>query len=108
MVCCYSIQPPINFVEWDGLIRLLFNRKNKTCLSSLREKKVLRVLEDNYKTACALAGLTIPEPMPAMHGLVTEALGELGCGEDRPSKMSQDDFIQLLAAFNQRHIHFTN
>ena len=42
-----------------------------------------------------------------MHALVTETLTELGCGEERPSKMSQDDFIQLLAGFNQRHIHFT-
>jgi 18S rRNA (adenine1779-N6/adenine1780-N6)-dimethyltransferase len=22
--------PPINFLEWDGLIRLCFSRKNKT------------------------------------------------------------------------------
>ena len=23
--------PPVNFEEWDGLVRILFSRKNKTC-----------------------------------------------------------------------------
>ena len=55
--------PPVNFVEWDGLIRLLFNRKNKTCFSSLREKKVLRMLEENYKTACAISGMVRAHPL---------------------------------------------
>jgi 16S rRNA A1518/A1519 N6-dimethyltransferase RsmA/KsgA/DIM1 with predicted DNA glycosylase/AP lyase activity len=46
--------PPINFKEWDGLIRLCFNRKNKTLGSIFRQKAVLTLIERNYKTFQAL------------------------------------------------------
>jgi 18S rRNA (adenine1779-N6/adenine1780-N6)-dimethyltransferase len=42
--------PPINFMEWDGLVRLLFNRKHKTLHALLCTKAVLRMLETNFKT----------------------------------------------------------
>ena len=32
--------PPINFTEWDGLIKLCFNRRNKTLNSIFGQKKV--------------------------------------------------------------------
>ncbi|XP_043726267.1 ribosomal RNA small subunit methyltransferase-like [Telopea speciosissima] len=46
--------PPVNFKEWDGLIRLCFNRKNKTLGSIFRQKSVLSLLEKNYRTLQAL------------------------------------------------------
>lgn len=46
--------PPVSFKEWDGLIRLCFNRKNKTLGSIFRQKTVLSLLEKNYKTLQAL------------------------------------------------------
>ncbi|XP_077219110.1 ribosomal RNA adenine dimethylase family protein [Tasmannia lanceolata] len=46
--------PPVSFKEWDGLIRLCFNRKNKTLGSIFRQKSVLSLLEKNYKTLQAL------------------------------------------------------
>ena len=69
--------PPVNFVEWDGLVRLAFNRfvmrcspcvtapihpeltirrKNKTLRSVLTTKTVLTLLEQNYRTFMALQG----------------------------------------------------
>ncbi|KAJ1481051.1 S-adenosyl-L-methionine-dependent methyltransferase [Baffinella frigidus] len=33
--------PPINFVEWDGLVRLCFGRKNKTLGAIFRQKDVV-------------------------------------------------------------------
>ncbi|KAI3962144.1 hypothetical protein MKW92_014311 [Papaver armeniacum] len=48
--------PPVNFKEWDGLIRLCFNRRNKTLGSVFRQKSVLSLLEKNYKTLQALKG----------------------------------------------------
>ena len=32
--------PPINFIEWDGLLRMVFLRKNKTIGSLFRKKPV--------------------------------------------------------------------
>lgn len=46
--------PPVNFKEWDGLIRLCFNRKNKTLGAIFKHKSVLSLLEKNYKTAQSL------------------------------------------------------
>eukprot|EP00775_Hariotina_reticulata_P011210 gene11210-11360_t len=54
--------PPIPLLEWDGLVRLAFGRKNKT----------------------------------------------LGAFDQmRPAKMTQDDFLKLLADFNAAGIHFS-
>eukprot|EP00197_Chlamydomonas_leiostraca_P015316 CAMPEP_0202861416 /NCGR_PEP_ID=MMETSP1391-20130828/2823_1 /ASSEMBLY_ACC=CAM_ASM_000867 /TAXON_ID=1034604 /ORGANISM="Chlamydomonas leiostraca, Strain SAG 11-49" /LENGTH=303 /DNA_ID=CAMNT_0049540805 /DNA_START=21 /DNA_END=929 /DNA_ORIENTATION=- len=47
--------PPINFREWDGLVRLCFGRKNKTLGAIFRQGSTLAALEQNYKTAAALA-----------------------------------------------------
>jgi 18S rRNA (adenine1779-N6/adenine1780-N6)-dimethyltransferase len=41
--------PPINFIEWDGLVRLCFLRKNKTLSSIFRIKHVTQMLHENFK-----------------------------------------------------------
>ena len=40
--------------EWDGFLRICFNRKNKTLGAIFRQKNVLSLLEKNYKTLQAL------------------------------------------------------
>lgn len=40
--------------EFDGLIRICFNRKNKTLGSIFKQKAVLSMMEKNYKTLQAL------------------------------------------------------
>ena len=42
--------PPINFTEWDGLVRLCFLRKNKTLSGIFRLKNILKMLHANYQT----------------------------------------------------------
>lgn len=49
--------PPVSFKEWDGLVRICFNRKNKTLGAIFRQKRVLSLLEKNYKTIQALQHL---------------------------------------------------
>ncbi|XP_006660422.1 ribosomal RNA small subunit methyltransferase-like [Oryza brachyantha] len=46
--------PPVSFKEWDGLVRLCFNRKNKTLGAMFKQKRVLELLEKNYKTMQSL------------------------------------------------------
>lgn len=46
--------PPVNFTEWDGMIKIVFNRKNKTLHSCFTTKTVLNMLDENYKTYCSL------------------------------------------------------
>ncbi|CAN6469096.1 unnamed protein product [Victoria cruziana] len=52
--------PPVSFKEWDGLIRLCFNRKNRTLGAIFRQKSVLSLLEKNYKTMQALQNSQAP------------------------------------------------
>jgi 18S rRNA (adenine1779-N6/adenine1780-N6)-dimethyltransferase len=42
--------PEINFVEWDGLLRICFLKKNKTLGSIFKQKTILNMLLNNYET----------------------------------------------------------
>ncbi len=46
--------PPVNFREWDGLVRLCFGRKNKTLGGIFRQGNNLALLENNFKLHQAL------------------------------------------------------
>lgn len=144
---------PVNFKEWDGLVRLCFGRKNKTLGGIFRTKTVLELIESNYKTYKALqvnngkgvaasggmlgaqsmghkkktkggtrTGLGEDEDMDVdgngaadaagdaskdgVRRLVEEVLASNSFEQMRASKMSQDDFLLLLATFNEKGIHF--
>jgi len=42
--------PEINYMEWDGLLRICFIKKNKTLGSIFKNKSVLKMLLHNYET----------------------------------------------------------
>ncbi|KAL6780194.1 RRM1 [Auxenochlorella protothecoides x Auxenochlorella symbiontica] len=156
--------PPINFLEWDGLVRLCFGRKNKTLSALFRQSTTLHQLEENYllsnalvkgadgttqDLASALATMAIEapagkeaeeseeegeeededeemdleggaqqakaaQPRRKKRGRASEefkqkVLGVLqggGFSDWRAAKLSQDEFLALLAAFNRAGIHF--
>ncbi|GLI60554.1 hypothetical protein VaNZ11_002712 [Volvox africanus] len=159
--------PPVNFLEWDGLVRLCFSRKNKTLGAIFRQANALQTLEENYRVYQALQGagsanavggaagirnLGGDEAMdhdggdadidmednddddddamtmdgdpsarskgfggrkgggrvsPEFRELVLKVLTDNGMDTNRSSKMSQEEFLQLLALFNAAGIHFT-
>jgi 18S rRNA (adenine1779-N6/adenine1780-N6)-dimethyltransferase len=99
--------PAVNFVEWDGLIRILFNRKHKTLHAILTTKSILQLLEENYRTYLSLQSSPLPEPFPDIKQLVEEVLMAEGFSDQRAARMSINDFLCLLAAFNHKGIHFT-
>ena len=102
--------PPVNFVEWDGMVRLCFNRKNKTLGAIFRQKPIVQLLYDNYKTYLALrggGGGAVVE-LSEVSRLVSSVLSSTELSEARSSKLEQDDFLRLLAAFNASGIHFSN
>jgi 18S rRNA (adenine1779-N6/adenine1780-N6)-dimethyltransferase len=39
----------INFIEWDGMLRICFSRKNKTLGALFKQKKVFEMIYQNYK-----------------------------------------------------------
>lgn len=97
--------PPINFEEWDGLLRICFGRKNKTLGAIFRQDTVLKMLEQNYKTHCALHNVTVPEDF-SMKDKVVGILQKHEFDEKRSRVMDIDDFLNLLNAFNEENLHF--
>lgn len=100
--------PPIdvNFREWDGMMRVCFLRKRKILQSSFKTTSILKTLEGNYRTWCALTS-TKPTDQP-FKDVVMGILKESGLGDKRAITLDLDAYFGLLLAFNKRGIHFSN
>uniref|UniRef100_A0A6I8RDC8 rRNA adenine N(6)-methyltransferase n=1 Tax=Xenopus tropicalis TaxID=8364 RepID=A0A6I8RDC8_XENTR len=98
--------PPINFQEWDGLVRIAFVRKNKTLAAAFKSTAVQELLEKNYKIHCSLHNISVPENF-SIAEKIEGVLTETGFSEKRARSMDIDDFMALLHGFNSQGIHFT-
>lgn len=98
--------PPINFQEWDGLVRICFSRKNKTIGASFKFTKVIDLLDKNYRVHCSIQNIPIPGDFD-MKCKVVNMLEKKGFEKKRARTMDQDDFLQLLHDFNSEGIHFS-
>jgi len=98
--------PPINFVEWDGLTRIAFLRKNKTLGAAFKQTSVLDMLQKNYKLHCSLRNIDIDEDFN-MQEKVMGILQNLNVDNSRARTMDIDDFMRILLGFNSEGIHFS-
>lgn len=46
-------RPHISYEEWDGLLRIIFVRRNRTVQAGFKGRAVMNLLERNYRTWCA-------------------------------------------------------
>ncbi|KAJ2547520.1 Dimethyladenosine transferase [Coemansia sp. RSA 1933] len=97
--------PPVDFDEWDGLVRIAFSRKHKTLAANFKPTATMQLLEDNYKTYCASNGIIIEDGF-SMKKKVLDVLEQTGYSESRSAKMDIDDLLKLLSAFHDVGIHF--
>ncbi|CAB3983738.1 probable dimethyladenosine transferase [Paramuricea clavata] len=97
--------PPINFQEWDGLVRIAFVRKNKTLASCFSSKAVLELIEKNYRIHCSLNEILLDDHFDVKQK-IQEILTENDYGKKRARTMDIDDFLGLLQVFNSNGIHF--
>ncbi|KAJ5545127.1 hypothetical protein N7535_006484 [Penicillium sp. DV-2018c] len=68
-------RPQINYEEWDGLLRIVFVRKNKTLRSSfIGTTSIMELLEANYRTWCAQNDIPV---------------------EDGPAEVANDDAMAM-------------
>lgn len=105
--------PPVNFTEWDGMIRLLFNRKNKTLRSVLLTKPTIKMLDENMRTQRALNNngsgndsMADEDDEKTAEQIIEEVVALEQWKDKRASKLDLDDFLALLAEFNKRGVHF--
>ncbi|KAJ1923734.1 Dimethyladenosine transferase [Tieghemiomyces parasiticus] len=101
-----SPPPPVSFQEWDGLMRIIFNRKHKILPSNFKTRTVMSMLEQNYKTYCALNNLIIPDDFD-IKDTVLGVIDSVGLSEARAATLEQHELLKLLYTFNQAHIHFS-
>lgn len=97
--------PDINFTEWDGFVRLCFNRKNKTLSAIFKQKSVFEMLEKNYKTVREANG-QIEEETERFKDKLTRILTNSHMLELRAQKMDIDDFMAALSEFAKEGVHF--
>jgi 18S rRNA (adenine1779-N6/adenine1780-N6)-dimethyltransferase len=97
--------PPISYQEWNGLLQICFQRKNKTLSGTFRNKTVLSLLDKNYSVHCSVHSKEIPESFD-IKTFVVDILDKGGFADKRPRTMPVDDFLQLLEMFNSHGIHF--
>ena len=70
--------PKINFLEWDGLLRICFSRKNKTLGALFKQKKIFDMIYQNYKKFIKSNGNLInnngqnQEEIPVISGEIIE------------------------------------
>jgi 18S rRNA (adenine1779-N6/adenine1780-N6)-dimethyltransferase len=126
--------PPGNFLEWDGLLRICFQRKNKTLGSIMKQNAVLSLLSCNAKklqmmqtssTQVAIPMMMMTEDeeeettqieqqdevveteeLKEMKEKIMKLLDENNFSLRRASKMTLDDFRCLLKTLNEAGIHF--
>ena len=98
-------RPTLNLDEYDGLLRIAFNRPNKTLFANFKTTTVLDMLEKNYKTLCSLEGRDVPMDFDcsAEVGKVLEACD---MADQRPSKMEVDEYLKVLTSMNKAGFHF--
>lgn len=110
-------RPKVDYNEWDGLLRIVFVRKNRTIAAGFKSSTVLEILEKNYKTWLATVGKDQDmmmvdsgkkggELLEVVKAKIEQVLTETGLSEKRAGKCDQNDFLKLLYAFHQVGIHF--
>ena len=113
--------PPVRFEEFDGLTRILFQRRNKTVRANFQAKGVKDMLEANYKAWLSSRPQPLVRVQAGDHVLADDVMGEgndgvalvleqilqdSGFSDRRPAKMDVDDFLSLLARFHSHGFHF--
>ncbi|KAK2958588.1 putative Ribosomal RNA small subunit methyltransferase [Blattamonas nauphoetae] len=95
-------QLPVNYLEWDGMTRVCFMRKNKTMGALFKNNNVLEMLEKNYQTFCSLTGKPVATNLPPIKDRVVQMLTESGFIDKRARTFDLDDFIKTTRLIRYR------
>lgn len=98
--------PDINFKEWDGLLRVCFNRKNKSLSATFHQTAVLELLKKNYLAYCALRNVPVDKDIDIKAKVEKIIQSDEIFLKLRPRSMEIDHFLKLLCAFNKSGFHF--
>lgn len=96
-------RPEISYEEWDGLLRIVFVRKNKTLRASFfGTTSVMDMLESNYMTWCSQNNISIEDgPRTETEENVLEPLDEGDNEEDEWPGIMEIDEYEVPAFFRE-------
>lgn len=102
--------PDVDFEEWDGMVRLLFNRKNKKASSLFKTKTAVQMLYEKYVSYRAMehgggAGTAADVSLEQFKALLDEVLTD-PMFSVRGRSMDEEALLSMLAHFTSRGIHF--
>jgi 18S rRNA (adenine1779-N6/adenine1780-N6)-dimethyltransferase len=99
--------PPVDFEEWDGLVKLIFNRKNKKVGSIFRTKTAVAELYEKF--SCYQRMENVPEEQRVSQEAFKEIVSDTLKDEifSRRGRMLDEAAIaKILHLFNSRGVHF--
>lgn len=96
--------PPVDFEEWDGLVKMLFNRKNKKVAATFRTKAAQATLYDVH-TSYARMGKCDKVEFEAFKQRLDAVFAD-PLMERRSRSLDLEDIMQVLNLFNRNGVHF--
>ena len=85
--------------EFDGLLRLCFTRKNRTLSAALKCSNAVELMTTASEAVNPNLTVSISDAVDAV-------LEEYNLREGRGIRLSGDQYLELLVAFNKRGIRF--
>lgn len=76
-------RPTVSYEEWDGLLRIVFVRGNRTMRAGFASRAVMEIVEKNYRTWCATNDVPVDEEVE-MEDVPVD-------GEEEVEEMEVDD-----------------
>ena len=85
-------RPAVSYDEWDGLLRIVFVRGNRTIKASFASRAVMEIVERNYRTWCATNDMDLDGGNTAEGGGGGE---DEGAGEDEGEDEMDDEGMEI-------------
>lgn len=106
--------PDVDFEEWDGMVKMIFNRKNKKVTSIFRTKAALQALHERYisyqkmergqaagAASSADESVTIEQFKTLLETVIADPMFE-----KRGRSLDEESMMGMLAHFLKNGIHF--
>lgn len=99
-------QPDVDFEDWDGMVKMIFSRKNKKVRSIFKTKTAVRDLNEKYNSYRKMEGKAGEEvTLETFKVLLDEVLGD-PMFDLRGRALDEEALMSMLGHFTKHGIHF--
>lgn len=100
--------PDVDFEEWDGMVRYIFNRKNKKVTSVFRTKTAIEELRTKYVAFRKMEGMKEEEATvsPEEFRILLDKVLADPLFECRGKSLDEATLMEMLGHFTKHGIHF--